>query len=275
MISKCPQCGASYPTHHGKICKQCTAKNAKEAAGANFPKPAPVVAKQEQSKPVTQIPDGQPSNVSNQNSSATNKTTESKPAGISYQDKKNILSSSMESKKEEKPIEIMPTCPKCGTQNVSDELFCPDCGHMLLVTVAGKQVEYPLSDIKAAFPDHISKLKKLGIDTTLKLLSQGFTPKKRQHLAMRTGISETLIGRMVQQSDLLRIDKVEPNEAYLLENIGLTTIKALEKKTAQEIMDLIKAQKNHLHSKNVIILPETVTVKKWLENLKQIPKILT
>lgn len=275
MISKCPECGRSYPTHHGAVCKQCVAKKTTSSQPIqNTYKPLVnkevKVKKTEEVKPVVkEIP--------------VIKDTIVKPSVENYEYGADSFTPPVtENKKSKKPEDyriegLMETCPECGTINSKDDMFCPNakCGKMLLNTQnGGNNKEYPLSNIKGIFPEQVTKLKKLNITTTLQLIDKASTPDKRKNLALKSGIPEIMIYRLVNQADLLRIDGVDPNEAYLLETIGLSTIKVLERRNEQDIHNAIKAKKSLLYSKQIILLPEDKLIKKWVQHLKSIEKLV-
>lgn len=257
MISKCPECGRSYPTHHGEICKLCASKKNKPAEVKPSITEIKVTPKEvEAPKPVVQ--EVKKVEVINQETLI--------PSGDASKSK------NMEDYKIEGLMDI---CPDCELPNAKNDMFCTNCGKMLLNTQkGGNNKEYKISDIKGVFPDQITKLKKLDVTNTLQLLDKGLTPTKRKTLATKSGIPEIMIYRLVNQADLLRIDGVEPNEAYLLENIGFNTMKVLERRTYEDISNAIKTKKSLLYSKQIIILPEEKLIKKWVEQIKTIEKLV-
>ncbi|MFN8578137.1 MAG: DUF4332 domain-containing protein [Candidatus Sericytochromatia bacterium] len=260
MISKCPECGRSYPTHHGEICKLCASKNKPVEVKTVTPEVKSITKEVETPKPIVK----EVQEVKKIEEPSIQETLV--PSGDSSKSK------SMEDYKIEG---LMDVCPACGLPNAKSDMFCTNCGKMLLNTQkTGNNKEYKISDIKGAFPDQITKLKKLDITNTLQLIDKGLTPTKRKTLATKSGIPEIMIYRLVNQADLLRIDGVEPNEAYLLENIGLNTMKVLERRTYEDISNAIKTKKSLLYSKQIIILPEDKLIKKWVEQIKNIEKLV-
>lgn len=269
MISKCPECGRSYPTHHGPVCKQCVAK-----------KNAPLTLKSLASRETVKKAEEQKPVIIEKPVVIENIVEKPEPV-IQEEIELDIPSTPLDNKAkkmEDYKIEgLMDKCPDCGTINAKDDMFCPNtkCGKMLLSTQqTGNNKDYPVNEIKGIFPEQISKLKKLDIKTTLQLIDKASTPQKRKSLAIKSGIPEIMIYRLVNQADLLRIDGVEPNEAYLLETIGLSTIKLLERRNDQDINNAIKNKKSLLYSKQIIILPEDKKIKKWVEQLKLIEKLV-
>ncbi|GIW21973.1 MAG: hypothetical protein KatS3mg068_0980 [Candidatus Sericytochromatia bacterium] len=233
MLSKCPECGKSYPSHHGKICKVCASKKNTTA--------------QVENKPIT-----------NQE--------------VKKVEEKSI--EKVENKTKEKTFKTK-ICLHCQYENVPTDVFCVSCKKMLVISGNQKIQDYPLSNIKNVIPDHVNKLKKIGIDSTLKLLDKGCTPIKRKTLLIKTGISESLLMRLINISDLLRIDTLEPENAFLLENIGINSIKLLEKKTTPELLSLINKNKDLLKAKNIFVLPSENQINKWIEEAKSIEKLVS
>lgn len=260
MISKCPECGRSYPSHHGPICKMCVAKKDKVAQPVQVkaePKPEPIKIEEPVKAPEI-IHEAPPANTDLDMAAMNRSSTPAKKTSA-----------------EERIEGLLDRCPDCDWINIKNDVFCGHCGKMLLTSQKdGNNKIYSIADIKGVFPDQVTKLKKEDITNTLQLIDKGANPAKRKTLASKTGIPEIMIYRLVNQADLLRIDGVEPNEAYLLELIGMNTIRGLERKTHLDILNTIKAKKSLLYSKQVIILPEDKRVKKWVEQLKTIEKIV-
>ncbi|MBC7474870.1 MAG: DUF4332 domain-containing protein [Candidatus Sericytochromatia bacterium] len=300
MISKCPECERSYPSHHGAICKACAskgekAKNPSSTLVSNTiptPEKNTVIYRVSDSRPTLTTEEIRGKQKAEQIRQAQNLNkvivteevwVDDEPAKI-VEDKSvfreldiTLLSSSTSGvpAEVEKKEGVMDVCLSCGTLNQNQDYFCPNCGVMLFGSAITKVTEYSLSSIKAAFPDHVSKLKKLGIVNNMQLLAKGYSPGKRKVLALKTGVSEMLLNRLINQADLLRIDGVEPNEAYLLENIGINTMKIFERKSALDVMTAITKNKSILHGRQIMVFPEEKKVKKWVEEVKTIEKIVS
>ncbi len=264
MISKCPECGRSYPTHHGAMCKLCATKKVRENEIAKLQEvpetEKPVVTE----KPKKEIPVMVESDLSNEIDMT------------SLRSGSNINESKKNGDDEEEIEGLLKVCPDCNYINANNDIFCNKCRKLLLTSQEKAQSkDYPIESIKGIFPDQVAKLKKAEIDTTLKLLNKAYNLSKRKLLAVKTGIPEIMIYRLVNQADLLRLENLEPNEAYMLELIGLNTIKGLEKKTFLDISKTINAKKSILYSKQVILLPEDKKIKNWVEQLKTIEKFVS
>lgn len=128
-------------------------------------------------------------------------------------------------------------------------------------------------DIEGIGEVYAKKLKEAGIDTSEELLEAGKTEKGRTGLVEKTGISQKLILRWVNHADLFRIDGVGEEYADLLEASGVDTVIELAKRKPENLtqkMAEVNGQK-HLVRK----LPALSQVERWVEQAKQLPRMLT
>ncbi|MFN8672370.1 MAG: DUF4332 domain-containing protein [Candidatus Sericytochromatia bacterium] len=272
MLSKCPECGRSYPAHHGDICKMCAAKKNKAAE-----------------------PEKKSANTSTSTTGAKSASANQEEEGSIFfkeqpqqkqEEKSDFMDMSMISasgafkedaiKKLAEKNNVFDVCPNCQAPNASVALFCVECGKMLTISAGEQKVmDYKLTDVRGITKEQLEILKKEGIDTTLKLLDKAYSPTKRKTLTLKTNLNEVLLYRLVNQCDLLRLDGVEPLNAYLLELIGMSTVKHLERRTSKDILNLIKEKKSVLFSKQVIIIPEEKLVNRWIDDAKKIQKVVS
>lgn len=278
MISKCPECGRTYPSHHGSICKMCASKktkvedtNKEKTLEKSTTEAIRVNQKEEPKKDI---------DVKVEEETIFFKE-EKKPEVVKsdFIDVVTLASNRQEDamkKIAEKPKNVLDVCPNCNTPNGTLALFCVECGKMLTLSIAeDKIIDYKLHEVKGITKEQLEILKKEGVETTLKLLDKGYSPTKRKTLILKTNLNEILLYRLVNQCDLMRIDGVTPLNAYLLELIGISTIKLLEKKTPKDVLALVEQKKSILYSKQVIILPEEKLVKRWIEDAKKIQKVVS
>lgn len=86
---------------------------------------------------------------------------------------------------------------------------------------------YKVDEIEGVGEVYAQKLGEAGIKTTDDLLEKAATPKQRKELAEQTGISEKLILKWANHSDLFRIKGIAGQFAELLEAAGVDTVKEL------------------------------------------------
>ncbi|HOU67059.1 MAG TPA: DUF4332 domain-containing protein [Paludibacteraceae bacterium] len=84
---------------------------------------------------------------------------------------------------------------------------------------------YKIDQIEGIGSVYAEKLIAAGVKTTDNLLEKGATKSGRTKLAESTGISETLILKWVNHSDLFRIKGIAGQFAELLEASGVDTVK--------------------------------------------------
>ena len=130
-----------------------------------------------------------------------------------------------------------------------------------------------LTDIEGVGPVYSQKLKSAGVSTTDALLKKGATAKGRQALADKSGISGKLILRWVNHADLFRLDGVAGEYAELLEAAGVDTVPELAQRNAenlyQKLVEVNGAQKL------VRVVPVQTQVGQWVEQAKNLPRIVT
>ena len=120
---------------------------------------------------------------------------------------------------------------------------------------------------------YTGKLKVAGIRSAQALLAAGATPKGRQKLAAKSGISEALILRWVNHVDLFRIKGVGEEYADLLEAAGVDTVVELAQRVPAHLHEKLIAT-NQAH-KRVRKLPAQAQVKKWISQARRLPRVVT
>jgi ribosomal protein L31 len=141
-------------------------------------------------------------------------------------------------------------------------------------TQAPKQpAKRSLIDIEGIGEVYERKLKEAGIPNPDALLQKGSTPKGRQEIAEKTGISGKLILEWVNHTDLLRVKSMSPDWAELLEASGVDTVPELAQRSAENLLGkLIEVNQ----AKNLARhLPTLVQVTDWVEQAKQLPRVIT
>ena len=127
-------------------------------------------------------------------------------------------------------------------------------------------------DIEGIGPVFAEKLIAIGVKTTNKLLKLGATPKGREELAEKTGISGTLILEWVNHADLFRIKGVGEEYSDLLEEAGVDTVPELAQRNAENLY--AKMVETNLEKKLVRQLPSQRQVADWVEQAKTMPRMI-
>jgi predicted flap endonuclease-1-like 5' DNA nuclease len=113
---------------------------------------------------------------------------------------------------------------------------------------------------------------KAGIRTTETLLKACATPKGRQELAEKTGISHKLILEWANLADLMRIKGIGEEYSDLLEEAGVDTVKELKMRVPKNLHDKM-VEINHEKSL-VRRLPTLHMVESWVQQAKHLPAVL-
>ena len=128
-------------------------------------------------------------------------------------------------------------------------------------------------DIEGIGPAYAEKLSAAGIRSTEALLKRGATRKGRKELALATEIADSLILEWVNLADLFRIKGVGSEYSDLLEEAGVDTVAELAKRVGEKLyakmVDVNKA-KNLVNK-----LPSSKQVQGWIDQAKQLPRVVT
>jgi small subunit ribosomal protein S1 len=130
-----------------------------------------------------------------------------------------------------------------------------------------------LEYIEGIGPAYAAQLNQIGIFTTGELLEAGATPKGREELAEKSGISPKLILTWINHCDLFRIDGVGAQYAELLEAAGVDTVPELAQRNAENLaarLAEVNAEKNLVNK-----LPGEASVQDWVEQAKNLPRIIS
>lgn len=120
---------------------------------------------------------------------------------------------------------------------------------------------------------YAKKLKDAGIANTDDLLEKGATPKGRQEIEAKTGISHALVLEWVNHVDLFRIKGIGEEYSDLLEAAGVDTVPELAQRKAENLYQKL-AEVNEA-KKLVRQLPTQAAVADWIEQAKQLPRVVT
>jgi predicted flap endonuclease-1-like 5' DNA nuclease len=120
---------------------------------------------------------------------------------------------------------------------------------------------------------YAQKLGEVGIETTDALLEAAKSPKGRQELAEKTGISGKLILEWTNHADLFRIKGVGEEYSDLLEEAGVDTIPEL----AQRNPENLHAKLKEVNAEKELVrrLPALSQVTDWVAQAKVLPRVIT
>ena len=135
--------------------------------------------------------------------------------------------------------------------------------------------DYAIKEIEGIGETYAPKLQSVGIKTVAELLERGKTPKGRKELAEDTGISEKLILKWVDMSDLFRIKGIGPEYSELLEKAGVDTVKELRHRVPEHLHAKLKEANTSTARHLVRALPGLKAVQAWVEAAKQLEPIVT
>jgi len=127
-----------------------------------------------------------------------------------------------------------------------------------------------LIDIEGIGPVYAAKLQEAGVGSAEALLEQGATPKGRQEIAEKSGISDGLILEWVNHMDLYRIRGVGSEYADLLEEAGVDTVPELAQRKPENL--LAKMTEVNGEKKLVRRLPVLSQVQSWVEQAKKLDR---
>ncbi len=130
-----------------------------------------------------------------------------------------------------------------------------------------------LITIEGVGETYARKLEEAGIRTTQMLLKKGATPAGRKEIVEKTGISEKLILEWVNHVDLFRIRGVGEEYADLLEEAGVDTVPELAQRNPENLYQTL-VEVNQA-KKLVRKMPVLTQVADWVEQAKQLPRVIT
>ena len=119
---------------------------------------------------------------------------------------------------------------------------------------------------------YAGKLVKAGVATTKALLEKGATPKGRKEISEKTGISEKMVLEWINHVDLFRIKGVGEEYSDLLEEAGVDTVPELAQRNPENLHQ--KLAEVNQSKKLVRQLPSLTQVQSWVEQAKQLPRVI-
>lgn len=133
-------------------------------------------------------------------------------------------------------------------------------------------MDYKIIDIEGVGEVYAEKLVAAGINKASELLEKCAAPKGRKELAEQTGISEKLILRWTNHTDLFRINGVGPQFAELLEAAGVDTVKEFRHRVAANLQPKLAELNEQRHICGRV--PAESEVQKMIDQAKELePKV--
>jgi len=129
-----------------------------------------------------------------------------------------------------------------------------------------------LEYIEGIAEKYAAKLTEAGVGSIEALLEKGSTPKGREELAEKAGVSGKLILEWVNHADLMRIHGVGSEYSDLLEEAGVDTIVELAHRNAENLYQ--KLVEVNEAKKLVRKLPVLTQVADWIAQAKNLPRII-
>jgi predicted flap endonuclease-1-like 5' DNA nuclease len=128
------------------------------------------------------------------------------------------------------------------------------------------------TDIEGVGPAYAGKLNSTGVKTTDELLARGATPKGREELAERSGLSAHQILEWVNRVDLYRIKGVGSEFSDLLEAAGVDTVVELSRRNTVNLASTF--HKLVADRKIVRRIPSERQIADWIEQAKGLPRVV-
>jgi predicted flap endonuclease-1-like 5' DNA nuclease len=131
---------------------------------------------------------------------------------------------------------------------------------------------HKIENVEGIGPVTGEKLRNAGVKDTDTLLENCRTPKSRKDLAQRAELSEAQILKFANMVDLYRINGVGSEYAELLEVAGVDTVPALARRNAANLTQALQAANDA--KKLTRRVPSETEVEKWIEQAKNLPRVL-
>ncbi|MEO0422422.1 MAG: DUF4332 domain-containing protein [Pseudomonadota bacterium] len=130
-----------------------------------------------------------------------------------------------------------------------------------------------LTEIEGIGATYAEKLSADGISTIEKLLEAGCTKAGRKKISTQCDISEKLVLKWVNRADLARVKGIGEEYADLLELAGVDTVPELAQRNAANLH--AKMAEVNEEKKAVRQLPSADTVAGWIDQAKDLPRVVT
>ncbi len=130
-----------------------------------------------------------------------------------------------------------------------------------------------LTNIEGIGPAYEEKFKSAGIDSCEELLEKGATAAGRKTIIAASGVSDTLVLKFVNHADLCRVNGIGGEYSELLEAAGVDSVPELAQRNADNLA--AKMEEVNEAKKLVRSLPSAKTVAGWVDQAKELPRVVT
>ena len=131
---------------------------------------------------------------------------------------------------------------------------------------------HKIHDVEGIGPVRREKFLAAGIKDTDGLLKSTKTPKQRNNLAEKTGISEKWILKFANMADLYRVTGISSEYAQLLEASGVDTVVELATRIPKNLHTKVAGVNKE--KRNTRQPPSLAEITKWIEEAKKLPRVL-
>lgn len=129
-----------------------------------------------------------------------------------------------------------------------------------------------LENIEGIAQKYAGNLRKAGIRSSKALLKKGSTPRGREEISRKAGVSKTLLLEWVNHMDLFRIKGVGQEYADLLEEAGVDTIPELAQRNAENLHS--KILETNQEKQLVRRPPSRKMVHDWVNQAREMPRMI-
>ena len=131
---------------------------------------------------------------------------------------------------------------------------------------------YKIEDIEGIGPVRGEQFRAAGVKDTDALLAHSSTPKQRNELAAKTGISEALILKFANMVDLYRVNGIGSEYSELLEATGVDTVPELAQRNPANLAEALA--KVNAEKQLTRRTPSEADVENWIGQAKRLPRVL-
>ncbi len=141
-----------------------------------------------------------------------------------------------------------------------------------LADVQKRLLNHDVEYMEGIGPVFAAKLKAIGIATALDLLRQGATRRGRTEIVEKSGITQKLVLKWINQADMYRIKGIGSEYAELLEAAGVDTVVELAARRPENLHPTL-LETNEL-KKLTRQAPSLNQVKDWIEQASNLPRVI-